>query len=63
MLERLRELHSRGLSEREITNDLFLEFGAPRQIGEVKAELMMLKSGSYPSFHSFAQVYWCVSMG
>ena len=45
MLERLRELHTRGMSERDITSELFREFGAPSRIGEVKAELHMLKSG------------------
>lgn len=45
MLERLRELDSQGLSDGDIANDLYHEFGAPRFGGEVKAELMMLKTG------------------
>ncbi|KAL8793488.1 MAG: hypothetical protein Q9195_003861 [Heterodermia aff. obscurata] len=48
MLERLRELHTHGLSEQNITSELFREFGAPSKIGEVKAELHMLKSGPKP---------------
>ena len=48
MLERLRQLHARGLSERDITNELKSEFGAPTMIGEVKAELAMLKTGKFP---------------
>ena len=45
MLERLRQLHSRGLSDRDITSELFHEFGAPIYTGEVKAEITMLKTG------------------
>ena len=53
MLERLRELHSSGLSENDITNELFHEFGAPIYSGEVKSELSMLKRGK-PFFLYFS---------
>ena len=45
MLERLRELHSHGLSDRNIADELSSEFGTPTKIGEVTAELTMLKIG------------------
>ena len=50
MLERLQELHRQGHNERDITNTLFLEFGAPSMVGETKAELMMLKNGMLYTF-------------
>ena len=48
MLERLQELHFQGESDRDISNTLFLEFNAPRYVGEVIAELKMLKTGNVP---------------
>ena len=51
MLERLRVLHSRGLSERDITIELFHEFGAPIDVGEVRAEITMLKTGKFSYIH------------
>ena len=45
MLQRLRELHNRGMTDADIANELFHEFGAPQYGGEVKAELIMLNSG------------------
>ena len=49
MLERLRELHSHGLSDHNIADELSREFGAPTEIGEVSAELTMLKIGKLSS--------------
>ena len=48
MLERLHEFHSQGNTDREVSNILFLEFDAPRYVGEVIAELQMLKTGNCP---------------
>ena len=48
MLERLQELHRKGETDNEISNSLFLEFNAPRYVGEVIAELKMLKTGNDP---------------
>ena len=45
MLERLLELDSQGLSEREMLPELQSEFGAPKYIGEIVTELRMLKRG------------------
>ena len=53
MLERLQELHYSGLSETDITNELFHEFGAPIYSGEVKSELSMLKRGKHSFFFPF----------
>ena len=46
MLERLQELHNQGNTDREVSNILFLEFDAPRNMGAVIAELKMLKTGN-----------------
>ena len=58
MLERLRKLHTDGLSERDITNELFHEFGAPYNIGEVTAELMMLGIGKFSYIYLLKLVRW-----
>ena len=46
MLERLQKLHRQGESDHEISNTLFLEFNAPRNVGEVIADLKMLETGN-----------------
>ena len=46
MLERLLQLHNRGLNEAAITAQLQCEFGGkPKYNGETKAELTFLKTG------------------
>ena len=46
MLERLLQLHNRGLNEAAITAQLQSEFGGkPKYNGETKAELTFLKTG------------------
>lgn len=54
MLERLRSLAQQGLNERAILTELRAEFGAPQMVGEVKAELMMLRSGLYSLLSPFS---------
>ena len=55
MLERLRSLAQQGMNEHGILLCLREEFGAPELVGEVKAELKMLQSGTCLQCH---HLFW-----